>query len=385
MSANAAVVIPAYKENLTELEKISLAQVKKILGEKYPIIFVAPEGKVFSYFSAESKIVYFQPKFFESILAYNQLMMTAEFYKSFLAYEYILIYQLDAFVFSDKLEYFCASGYDNIGAAWPLQWVVKINSANGTFRPRVGNGGFCLRNVKACFNLLEKHSDLAKSLCRQLPEDVFFAYCGMEKNSGFRTAPVNVAYKFSAEFNPARVTKKNGGELPFGCHAWHKFGADFYLKIFSSYGYEIEKIKNLMRNGDGGLFNWLVNVAYRRLDYRLNKNLPISQYISKVNFASVRVIRTPYNMLILARLLLENNSLSDKIFFYGENEQDILICDLKPEKLPHLILTKGGGIGADTPFVELLQQKGLTYGNRFMTFHREYLNYCEKIFHNLGR
>ncbi|MBQ7630124.1 MAG: hypothetical protein IJS81_07940, partial [Selenomonadaceae bacterium] len=104
MLNNAAVVIPVYKENLNEFEKISLAQVQKVLGN-YQIIFVAPRGKNFSYFTQGSKIYFFQPQFFQSDKTYSELMKSPIFYKSFLEYKYILIYQLDAFVFSDELEY----------------------------------------------------------------------------------------------------------------------------------------------------------------------------------------------------------------------------------------------------------------------------------------
>ena len=37
----------------------------------------------------------------------------------FLEYQYMLIYQLDAFVFEDKLDYFCELGYDYIGIPVP--------------------------------------------------------------------------------------------------------------------------------------------------------------------------------------------------------------------------------------------------------------------------
>ena len=383
MAANAAVVIPAYKEDLNEFEKISLMQAQKIFSGKYPIIFFAPEGKRFSYFNIANQVIYFPQQFFKSLQTYNILMKTAEFYKAFLKYEYILIYQLDAFVFSDKLEYFCNLGYDNIGAAWLYFYSKKINSPNGTFRPRAGNGGFCLRNVKSCYNLLKNHSDWAEKM-QQLPEDIFWAYCGIIVGSNFRTAPVNVAYKFSAEHYPERCIKKNGGELPFGCHGWHKLSTDFYIKTFANYGYDLKPLKSQMKNDDTeGLYIHLINLANKRLVRRINKVQSLMRYLPKNNFASVRVIRTPYTMLILTRLILENNSLSDRIYFYDENEQDILINDLKPEKLPHLLLTSGKD--ADTPIIKLLQQKGLTYGTRFVTFNREYLICCEKIFHDLGK
>lgn len=378
----AAVVIPVYKEKLNVFEKISLMQVKKILGEKYPIIFVAAEGKNFEYFSDGNKIVYFKEEFFKSTKTYNLLMMSKEFYQAFLEYEYILIYQLDAFVFSDKLEYFCNLGYDNIGAAWPKRWSTKVIFNEQKIKTRVGNGGFCLRNVKACYNVLTNHTDYLEKF-NQFPEDVFWSICGMIEGSDFSTAPINVAYSFSAEDNPARVVKKNGGELPFGCHAYYKGHADFYVKTLLKCGYDVGNVQNLMGKGDGGASIWLANAAYTRLNRRINKGQSLMLYLPKNNLASIRVIRSPYTMLILMRLLSENNSISDKIYFYNEDERDILISDLKPEKLPHLIITAGKNL--DAPLIESLGQKNISYGTRVMTFHKEYFSHCEKFLHGIGK
>ena len=381
MAANVAIIIPVYKEKLNDFEKISLAQIKKVLGH-YPIIFVAPEGKFFPYFQVGTRVEHFPQQFFQSTLTYNILMMSGIFYEAFLEYDYILIYQLDAFVFSDKLEYFCSLGYDNIGAPWPRWWAKKIPYGKNFIIPRVGNGGFCLRNVKACYKLLMEHSNWVENL-RDLPEDVFWAYCGMRSDSNFRTAPINIGYKFAAEFNPVRVTKKNGGELPFGCHAFHNFSADFYIKVLLNYGYDLRPFQKLMNKyNDGGLQNWLLNVAIMRLNRRLNLGQPLSQYLQQNRYASIRVIRHPLTMIILARLLLENPNFSDKIYFYDETELDILLSDCQPEKLPHLLLTTGG---IDINSIAALEKSGLAYGKRVVSFQREYLNYCEKLFHNLGK
>ena len=70
MSIKVAVVIPVYKEELNDLEKISLAQARKILG-KYPFVFVAPEGKIFSYFESGDIVVQFPPQFFQSTKTYS--------------------------------------------------------------------------------------------------------------------------------------------------------------------------------------------------------------------------------------------------------------------------------------------------------------------------
>lgn len=61
---------------------------------------------------------YFNEQYFDSRKSYNELMLSVDFYRSFREYQYMLIYQLDAFVFEDQLEYWCNKGYDYIGAPW---------------------------------------------------------------------------------------------------------------------------------------------------------------------------------------------------------------------------------------------------------------------------
>ena len=74
MSTKVAVVIPAYKDALDPLEKISLAQCRKILS-RYPIIFVAPEGKNFSYVKPGETVIKFPAENFRSVDTYSQLML----------------------------------------------------------------------------------------------------------------------------------------------------------------------------------------------------------------------------------------------------------------------------------------------------------------------
>ena len=378
MPSEVAVVIPVYKEELNELEKISLAQCRKILG-KYPLIFVAPEGKNFSYFAQGNGIVHFPQQFFQSVQTYNRLMMSPGFYATFKDFEYILIYQLDAFVFYDALEYFCSLGYDYIGAPWPR---IYREILKDKILP-VGNGGFSLRNVQAHHNLLINRSELiAQWHERHLPEDVFFSYCGQRGYNNFKVAPINVAYKFSAEFNPSRVVKKNNGKLPFGCHAWHNHHPDFYSRIFLQFGYDLRPVQHLLTNDDGGLRNWLLNLSYRRFNRRLQREQPIRRYLPQKNFASVRVMRHPFNMFILTRLLSEDNSLADKIFLYDPDETDLLLQDLTLQKQPHLLIAKISESDALTAAVE---QKGFAYGKRFVSFWREYFTRCEELFRKLGK
>ena len=97
-------------------------------------------------------------------------MLNPNFYQRFRRFEYILIYQLDAFVFSDRLEEFCRLGYDYIGAPWPLGDGNKHNEelvVEGNHFLTVGNGGFSLRRVQACIDALWKNIELVLNLVLQ--------------------------------------------------------------------------------------------------------------------------------------------------------------------------------------------------------------------------
>ena len=342
MPVNAAVVIPVYKETLNEFEKISLAQVQKVLGN-YQIIFVAPEGLKGDYFIQNSRVYYFPKQFFQSTNTYSVLLTSPFFYKAFFEYEYILIYQLDAFVFSDMLEYFCSLGYDYIGAAWNSIFKRRLNYHGKIYYARIGNGGFSLRNVKSSYKFLEEHIELVKKFFGR-SEDDFWAFAGVIENSDFKSAPLKIANAFSVEYFPERIIKKNGGKIPFGCHGWYRFNSDSYIEMFKACGYDLEPLRGEMQSDVVlGTQNVLMNYAYKRLIRRLQRGQSILRYLSKNRYASIRVIRSPVAMMIFARLILENNNLSDEIFFYSEDEQDILIQDLKLERTPHLLITEGGG------------------------------------------
>src|SRR4051812_10478320 len=115
-----AIVIPIYKPTLSQNEQISLDRCLNVLG-RHPVVVIAPEGLALDGIDFQGKPVTvrrFAPEYFAGIAGYNRLMMSAGFYREFLDYRYILIYQLDAFVFSDSLLEWCALDYDYIGAPW---------------------------------------------------------------------------------------------------------------------------------------------------------------------------------------------------------------------------------------------------------------------------
>ena len=118
MSGTAAVVVPVYRARLDETETISLTQCCRVLG-RHGVVFVAPGGldvaaacSTAAEAGVTPRIERFPARWFASTGTYNALMLSNDFYERFARHEHILVHQLDAFVFSDALERFCALGYD---------------------------------------------------------------------------------------------------------------------------------------------------------------------------------------------------------------------------------------------------------------------------------
>lgn len=229
-----AIVIPIYKESLTITEQISLDQVTHILPQ-FPKYFMAPE-KLRAFLSEKNyPAEYFSNNSMSSKLAYSKLLLEPEFYQRFKRYKYILLYQLDAFVFSNRLEYFCSLNYDYIGAPMPLLWCGISN--------RVGNGGLSLRNVESCIRVTSDKEKIYRSSgmkeAFEEAEDKFFAYCGGIKTIHFSVPPSKIASEFSIEFNVGHSWHHvSQNHLPFGCHAWSK-SVNFnlwrpYIELFVS-------------------------------------------------------------------------------------------------------------------------------------------------------
>lgn len=149
----------ALKQCVTVLKDYSLVIVKpeslniRTILLKYPML----------------KTESFSDEHFVSLRSYNKLVLIPSFYLRFRQYQYMLIYQLDAYVFKDELLYWANKGYDYIGAPWipnvkvlqdersqrkllrEYAWYMITGSEKRTkeeaFRYQVGNGGFSLRKI----------------------------------------------------------------------------------------------------------------------------------------------------------------------------------------------------------------------------------------------
>ena len=263
----AVIVIPIYKGTISTLESIALLQAKKILSG-YPIIAIKPLSLVLPVQIASygfTAIISFDDHYFKDVQGYNELMLSNVFYKEFLAYEYMLIHQLDAFVFANELDYWCKQQYDYIGAPWiyPHDYPNFIKALTAKFKGyvhrrynilrgglpslkqfenQVGNGGLSLRRVKKFHDLsIALHDSKAAYLSHNehhFNEDNFWSIEVNRKRKVLNIPSYKKALKFSVENFPDRAFKLSHGHMPFGCHAWDKH-LDFWRPVFEKYGYTI--------------------------------------------------------------------------------------------------------------------------------------------------
>ena len=220
------VVIPVYRKNPVFFEQASLMQCVRTLGQKYDICLVAPFGLDLSdYFSLcpnyKFKIKRFAKGFFEGLVGYNQLCKRWEFYNAFSDYTYMLIYQLDCWIFADNLEYFLSLDYDYIGAPWI---VVEDNQIKSL---KCGNGGFSLRRVEKFIEICKNDTSTVED--DTINEDVFFSNNCADK---MKICPVEVGREFSFEVGPSLMFKLNGDKLPMGCHKPYLFEFKTFWKDY---------------------------------------------------------------------------------------------------------------------------------------------------------
>lgn len=267
MKNKVAVIIPFYKPDLTPYENIALQQCFKIL-QGYPVIAIKPRelqlpAETMAYTLAGT--VSFDNHYFKDVQGYNRLMMDELFYKEFLEYEHILIYQLDAFVFKDELQYWCNRNADYIGAPWitPRDYPDMVKAVKShlqyyfhtrydvykdglpsdkQFEYKVGNGGFSLRRTKKFYEICRsQHEKIAFYNERDshlFNEDIFWSVEVNRKRKQLLIPGWKAALRFSIEFAPERAFNIIKGQLPFGCHAWDR-NVDFWRPILAECGYEV--------------------------------------------------------------------------------------------------------------------------------------------------
>jgi Protein of unknown function (DUF5672) len=243
----AVVVIPVYRANLTPYEQLSLRQCVAMLGT-YTLVVVKPAGLDLSAWQIEFPQLRFESfadGYFGSIAGYNELLCTEAFYERFLAYEYMLICQVDAFILRDTLADWCRRGYDYVGAPQfgdvrPQRPETLRTWLSGPLQRPLLNGGLSLRRVAACLRLLRAYHRLWPRWHGN--EDGFFSLHFprlMPYRHLIRSPKPPEALHFAIELEPARSLQLIGGTYPLGCHAWFVYDLPFWKPIVRSFGHEI--------------------------------------------------------------------------------------------------------------------------------------------------
>lgn len=241
------IVIPIYTTRLNDWEHASLRRCFEVLSA-YDKCFVKPRSldpKPLTDLYPADLVVNFPDDFFKGIAAYNRLMMSSRFYEAFDKWDYMLIYQPDAWVFDDRLDDWCARGYDYIGAPWipkPKYGRLYYRLFNRLKRAfsrvsgasdysqlyyRVGNGGLSLRRIALFARTAhEMESQVARYLSHPgvdfYNEDIFWSLEANREKERLKIPHWQEALQFSFDKNPAVCYELNGHRLPFGCHGWSK-------------------------------------------------------------------------------------------------------------------------------------------------------------------
>ncbi len=238
--SNAVVVIPVYQASLSDRERLSLDQCLRVLPDA-TVHVAAPEGfpvsRVLAGYHDRITVRFFHPAYFENIAGYNRLMTSVAFYKAFGSYEYLLLYQLDAYLFRNDLAKWCGKGYDYIGAP-------AFNTTDHDYVPAgqadayagklasnrlVFNGGLSLRRIPAMIRFLNVYNTFYSGWKGN--EDMLFSLSAtrlLPLKPLLRLPSWKEALSFSFERSPAASFELTDRQLPFGCHAWERYDPRFW-------------------------------------------------------------------------------------------------------------------------------------------------------------
>lgn len=270
------MIIPVYKtfDNLTVSEKRSFNQALKVFANE-DIILALPEKlniknyDELSMFNNNKKLgrAEFSEMYFEGIEGYNRLLLSCEFYESLSDYEYVLIFQLDAWVFSNALDYWCSKEFFFIGAP-----VFKNYDENKNLQLEKGtlNGGLSLRAIQPALKILKLFfaatsvfnkvckvvgskkiaTVVASGICRFKfreikntdylramwqygwpNEDIVWTKYFPSIFKNIKLPKVEEAMSFAFDMHPDFLYKLNGSQLPMACHAWEKYKPVFWSKF----------------------------------------------------------------------------------------------------------------------------------------------------------
>lgn len=263
-----AIAVPTHRPEISKNEEIALRQLVSVLGH-YPIRIICPRSMDTSAYRKISRDFQFDkvPDFWmKSLYTYNCLMLSRYFYRKFLEYEWLMIYQTDAFVFSNQAEHWMNQNIDFIGAPW-FDGHDTAEGSRSDLIVGAGNSGFCMKRVDSFLRVLYEKTlpdrlyRYARNVYHTLKrdgakpavdaalsgqelfyfsyEDVYWAKSVPARFPWFRVAPPAQAMHFSFEDRPRTLYRRTGNQLPFGCHAWERYDFEFWRPFIEKFGYEL--------------------------------------------------------------------------------------------------------------------------------------------------
>lgn len=251
-----------HTDELTFIENVNLERLVEINNDKYDIVFILPEifrsSDLINQFSSIN-FCFVEDSNLSSSAKYNRYLISHQYYDLFNDYEFVLVYQLDTWIFSLDLEPFVDLGFDIIGAP-----IFSEDRHLGTRLINGCNGGVSLRKVKSFQEILRRpfifrlnelyaelgFGDISKHPFRtffkrvvsgliffykpgvfwpkHINEDLYWSVVVPRKNIQFRVAPMQYCIKFCFDQFPRTLYVKNNNELPLFVHALEKYDFEFW-------------------------------------------------------------------------------------------------------------------------------------------------------------
>ncbi|RBL93862.1 DUF5672 family protein [Chitinophaga flava] len=251
------VIITVHQPYMSAEEEVSLLACYRHL-KAYDCFLVFPAGMdTVSYQHIHPQLILqpVAPEWLSSILHYNRMKVNPSFYALFSDYQFMMTYELDAYIFSSDIAAHHGFDYDFIGS--PI-FEGFMNATPGAPFMEMLNSGFSIRNIsigRKALKRLRQYRVIWKGyrfllsnaawLCKMVPastreliynyhltnyykgfdfnEDIIWSQVFPAIYPAFRVAPLERAYRFGFEVNAAELYELNHHRLPLGCHAWSKF------------------------------------------------------------------------------------------------------------------------------------------------------------------
>ena len=269
-----SICIPIYKSELNKFEIISIkSHIFKL--KAHDIFLLVPKSKKNDIIQSLRnndisdsfyRIHEVNDYCLERYEHYNYLLLSPSFYKFYKSYSHVLIAQIDAYTFSDKLLHWCKTDLHYIGAPcykFGNYWVNEVYFC--------GIGGFSLREIKKTLEVLREDpiifdlndlQELSKSYSLKgklilflkylftiilrknrlkrdiknhrhtsrfinlfifINEDVSFGYYLPKHLTSFKVGDFNQSVNFCIDWNVKKLLKKISYRLPFGAHGWFNY------------------------------------------------------------------------------------------------------------------------------------------------------------------